>query len=58
MTTISVTYCYLCEAVENAMINIVNFCDRAGTARAASQLSIHGFHDEAKALMLSIKDTK
>lgn len=59
MTTLTASYCYICETINLALNKFVNICETAGTARAASELSRQGYHAEAKALMLSIgKETK
>jgi hypothetical protein len=43
-------------ALSVAFVGIIAFGESAGRARAASELSRQGYHDEAKALMLSPKD--
>ena len=43
-------------AISVAFVGIIAFGESAGRARAASELSRQGYHDEAKALMLSPKD--
>jgi len=43
-------------ALSVAFVAIIAFGESAGRARAASELSRQGYHDEAKALMLSPKD--
>ena len=52
--------CKICSVIRNALtvafMAIVAFGESAGRARAASELSRQGYHDEAKALMLSPKD--
>ena len=52
--------CKLCKmirtAISVAFVGIIAFGESAGRARAASELSRHGLHDEAKALMTSPKD--
>lgn len=56
--TVYLATCEFCADVRDALSSglekTINACERIGTARAASQLAIHGFHDEAKALMTSI----
>jgi hypothetical protein len=56
MTTISTYYCSICEAVKTiaitALCSMIAFGESAGRARAASELSRMGMHDEAKALMM------
>ena len=55
-TTLSTYYCTICEAVKTIVITA--FCtmiavgESAGRARAASELTRMGMHNEAKALML------
>jgi len=59
MTTITMTYCYVCDQVQQVLNSVIGFCERVGTSRAAAELSRQGYHAEAKALMLSIgKETK
>ena len=52
--------CKICGVIRNAFaiafVAIIAFGESAGRARAASELSRMGYHDEAKALMLSPKD--
>ena len=54
--TISTYYCTFCDAVKTiaitALCTMIAFGESAGRARAASELSRMGMHDEAKALML------
>ena len=58
-TTWSFT-CKICNVIRNiaigAFIGMIAFGETAGRARAASELSRMGLHDEAKALMTSPKD--
>ena len=55
-TTLSTYYCSICEAVKTiaitALCSMIAFGESAGRARAASELSRMGMHDEAKALMM------
>ena len=48
--------CKICSVVRNvlagAFIALIAFGERAGRARAASELSRQGLHEEAKALMI------
>mgnify|MGYP006089764635 CR=1 FL=1 len=57
--TISTYYCTFCDAVKTiaitAFVSMIAFGESAGRARAASELSRMGMHDEAKALMLGDK---
>ena len=57
--TISTYYCTICDAVKTiaitAFVGMIAFGESAGRARAASELSRMGMHDEAKALMLGDK---
>jgi hypothetical protein len=52
--------CKICGVIRNAFaiafVAIIAFGESAGRARAASELSRMGYHDEAKALMLAPKD--
>ncbi len=58
-TTWSYT-CKVCKMIRTALsvafVGIIAFGESAGRARAASELSRQGYHDEAKALMTSPKD--
>ena len=58
-TTWSYT-CKVCKMIRTALsvafVAIIAFGESAGRARAASELSRQGYHDEAKSLMLSPKD--
>ena len=57
--TISTYNCTFCDAVKTiaitAFVGMIAFGESAGRARAASELSRMGMHDEAKALMLGDK---
>ena len=50
----------ICSVIRNAFavafVGLIAFGESAGRARAASELSRQGYHDEARALMLSPKD--
>ena len=52
--------CKLCNVISKALtvafMAIVAFGESAGRARAANALAREGFHDEAKALMLSPRE--
>ena len=52
--------CKICSIIRKALavafVGIIAFGEGAGRARAASELSRMGLHDEAKALMLGPKD--
>ena len=60
MSTLAQTYwtytCKFCEVIRKAFyiafVGLIAFGESAGRARAASELSRQGYHDEAKALML------
>ena len=57
MTNTTWTYtCKICKTINKALavmfVGIIAFGESAGRARAASELSRMGYHDEAKALML------
>ena len=61
MTNTTWTYtCKVCKMIRTALsiafVGLIAFGESAGRARAASELSRQGYHDEAKALMLSPKD--
>ena len=61
MTNTTWTYtCKICKMIRTALsvafVGLIAFGESAGRARAASELSRQGYHDEAKALMLSPKD--
>jgi len=61
MTSTTWTYtCKICKMIRTALsiafVGIIAFGESAGRARAASELSRQGYHDEAKALMTSPKD--
>ena len=64
MSTLAQTYwtytCKFCEVIRKAFyvafVGLIAFGESAGRARAASELSRQGYHDEAKALMTSPKD--
>ncbi len=51
MTTITAYYCSFCEAVNRKFSAMINYCEKLGTYRAASELSRQGFHKEAKNLL-------
>jgi len=57
MTNTTWTYtCKICKVISKALgvflITMIALGESAGRARAASELSRQGFHDEARALML------
>ena len=61
MTNKTWTYtCKICKMIRTALsvafVGMIAFGESAGRARAAAELSRQGYHDEAKALMLSPKD--
>ena len=51
--------CAVCDWISKALTAVLGFSisitESAGRARAASELSRMGYHEEAKALMLEIK---
>jgi len=63
MSTLAQTYwtytCKFCEVIRKAFyvafVGLIAFGESAGRARAASELSRQGYHDEARALMLGDK---
>ena len=63
MTNTTWTYtCKICKVLRTALsiafVGLIALGESAGRARAASELSRQGYHDEAKALMTSPKDFK
>jgi hypothetical protein len=52
--------CKICSVIRKALavafVGIIAFGESAGRARAASELSRMGLHEEAKALMLGPRD--
>lgn len=52
--------CKVCDVIRKvlmtAFVAVIAFGESAGRARAASELSRQGLHEEAKALMLGPKD--
>ncbi len=57
MTNTTWTYtCKICKVISKALgvflVTMIALGESAGRARAASELSRQGFHDEARALML------
>ena len=52
--------CKICKVLRTALsvafVGLIAFGESAGRARAASELSRQGYHDEARALMLGPKD--
>ena len=61
MTNTTWTYtCKICKVLRTALsiafVGLIALGESAGRARAASELSRQGYHDEAKALMTSRKD--
>ena len=57
MTSITLTYCAICDALSNFLTKLIKTFETIGTARAANQLYQMGFHEEAKNLMLG-KDAR
>ena len=61
MTNTTWTYtCKICKVLRTALsvafVGLIALGESAGRARAASELSRQGYHDEARALMTSPKD--
>ena len=61
MTNTTWTYtCKICKMIRTALsvafVGMIAFGESAGRARAAAELSRQGYHDEARALMLSPKE--
>ena len=54
--------CEICEVITNfaskTITNMIHTFEVVGTAKAASQLAAQGYHKEAKALMLHLKELK
>ncbi len=54
--------CELCEVISKyaskTFNNMIHTFEVVGTAKAASQLSAQGYHKEAKALMLHLRELK
>tara|TARA_B110000444_G_C18679683_1_gene519109 strand:+ start:92 stop:298 length:207 start_codon:yes stop_codon:yes gene_type:complete len=62
-TMTNTTWIYTCKickvlrtALSVAFVGLIALGETAGRARAASELSRQGYHDEARALMTSPKD--
>ena len=58
MTTLTISYCYVCEAVKRFGQSVYRAFEISGYARAAAELSRLGYHAEAKNCMMMIKDLK
>ena len=58
MTTLTATYCYVCEAVKNISEKFLRAFEITGYARAAAELTRLGYYDEAKNCMMMIKEIK
>ena len=64
MTTIAIYQytCTVCAFIRTAMVSIFNktiaICESAGRARAASELARMGKMEEAKALMLEVRNAR
>ena len=56
MSTITAYYCSFCETVNRIFAKTINYCEKLGTYRAASELARQGYHKEAKDLMLSLRE--
>jgi|TARA_B100001093_G_scaffold421035_1_gene413204 hypothetical protein len=61
MTNTTWTYtCKICKVINKALgiafVALIAFGESAGRARAANALAREGYHDEAKALMLSPRE--
>ena len=61
MTNTTWTYtCKVCKMIRTALsiafVGLIAFGESAGRARAAAELSRQGYHDEARALMLSPRE--
>jgi|TARA_B110000444_G_scaffold60236_1_gene56085 hypothetical protein len=58
MSTITLYYCSICETLNKFFTKLIKACEQIGTARAAAELSRQGYHEQAKALILSVKEEK
>ena len=54
--------CEVCDKIAHYMSSLINkagaHLEIVGTARAASQLAAQGYHEEARALILQLKELK
>ena len=59
MNTLASKYCAICEAVaewtNNFVKGMINTFETLGRARAAAHMTRLGYHEEAKKLMIEIK---
>ena len=63
ITTTTWTYtCKACTYLRNVLVGIVAtmiaFTETAGRSRAAAELTRQGYHEEAKALLMELKEIK
>jgi len=50
MTTLTTTYCYVCEKINELTVSFINGCEKAGTRAAASRLRTMGYPEIARNL--------
>ena len=58
MSTITATYCAICEKVSDAFDSIISATSAMATASAAARLANAGYYKEAQTLMNTLKDEK
>mgnify|MGYP003658174173 CR=1 FL=1 len=58
MSTITATYCAVCDKVSDACDSIVSITSSMATAVAASRLANAGYYKEAQTLINTLKDEK
>lgn len=51
-------YCKFCDAVAKIFTKLIKVTETIGYARAASQLAMMGYHEEAKSVMMQLKRIK
>ena len=56
--TMSVSYCYFCDAVVEFFEKLIDVTATVGTAQAASRLAQQGYYKEAQSLMNTLKEEK
>jgi len=60
-TTLTYTYtyyCKFCDAVAKGFKKFIKVTETMGYSRAASQLAAMGYHEEAKEIMMQLKNIK
>jgi hypothetical protein len=53
MSTLTATYCAICDIIAKAFRSMIETFESIGRARAAAELARQGYVKEAKELMLS-----